>query len=158
MTREMHKKYDKFKQQKDHIMKKLLLGSLFLTIFAFAIMIFQVSCQKDATANTDNGLSSEVTQVGKIIFLKRVTEGSAMEIWLANYDGSNQSKVNVTFPNGFEPTSVSISPDHQSIFIIAWNNGGKGNIYSCKVDGSSLTKIIDGLNYTVEGLRNVTAY
>ena len=36
-------------------MKKLLLGSVALTLFSIAIAIFQMSCQKEANAQTGTG-------------------------------------------------------------------------------------------------------
>lgn len=35
-------------------MKRILLGSLILTLFALSIMIFQISCQKNTQAQTNN--------------------------------------------------------------------------------------------------------
>ena len=109
-------------------MKKLLLGSVLLTIFAISIALFQISCKKDAVAQgtnyilppattsslggiivgnglsiTSNGTlsvtsSGGLTQLNKLIFKKIV--GSGAEIWTANYDGSNAIKINIILPTG----------------------------------------------------------
>lgn len=113
-------------------MRKLFLGSIALTAFSIAIIIFQLSCKKTAEAQTNNytlppattstlggvivgnGLSvtsngtlsvtssGGLTQLNKIIFAKLVTGGGATEIWTMNYDGSNKTKVNITMPAGQE--------------------------------------------------------
>src|SRR2546423_12190340 len=108
-------------------MRKLLLGSLVLTAFSIAILLFQISCQKSALAEvpytlppattttlggvivgsglsvTSNGTLSVnaaggVQQLNKIIFAKLLPAGGIIEIWTMNYDGSNQTKVNNAMP------------------------------------------------------------
>lgn len=99
-----------------------------MTIFAISIIIFQISCKKDAVAQTTsytlppattsslggiivgNGLSvssngtlstssSGLTQLNKIIYSKYPGTGTySAEIWTANYDGTGQAKVNITLP------------------------------------------------------------
>lgn len=111
-------------------MKKLILGSAALTLLAIAITIFQISCQKTATAQTTtytlppattstlggvivgNGLTvsangtlsanSSSTQLNKIIYEKYPTSSPAYsaEIWTANYDGTGQTKINIVLPSG----------------------------------------------------------
>jgi hypothetical protein len=142
---------------KNYIMKKLLLGSVFLTIFAFAIMIFQISCQKDAIAAKDS--SSVSTQQNKIVFLKWVTSPNHREIWTANYDGSDQKKLNIALLPGADPINICISPDYQYLFIVTMIPAGNTNIYSCKMDGSNVTKIFEesGLS-TQQGVSDIIAY
>lgn len=70
-------------------MKRLLLGSVFMTFFAMSIIIFQVSCQKDAIANPESNSITGVTQQDKIIYIKQDESTNVREIWCANYDGSN---------------------------------------------------------------------
>lgn len=123
-------------------MKKLFLASLSLAIFSIAILVFQSSCQKEASAGD---LSTEVTQKNKI-FYKAYVNGQH-EIWTASYDGSNKTKFNITFPAGLEPREWTISPDGQTLIIHAsgYINGSYiGNIFTCNTDGSNLKKIIEG--------------
>jgi len=175
---------------KNFIMKKLLLGSVFLTIFAFAITIFQISCQKEAVANTELGYdlpratattlggvivgqglgvtpdgtlsvtSDSVVQQNKIIYIKRIFNGNG-EIWTANYDGSNQQKLNIALPYG-SPGELRISPDRQNLFI-SWYSSSTIKpspcIYTCKIDGSNLKKIIDdGSDANVEGFDSIVLF
>lgn len=172
-------------------MKKLLLGSVFLTMFALAISVFQISCQKDAVAQTGsnstlpaattntlggvivgsglsvtangtlstNVTSTGVTQQNKIIYSKRVN--NVKEIWSANYDGTNQKKL-ILAPvlTALEVCidNVSVSPDGQNLFLTASNTSGVSNIYTCKVDGSNCTKIINGAGLGTEGVYLQVAY
>jgi Tol biopolymer transport system component len=137
-------------------MKKLLMGSLILTCFAFSIIAIQISCQKAVVAQSNVTNSS---QIGKILFVKNVgnVAGTAytIEIWTANYDGSNATKVNIVLPNGIafdDNETLSMSPNGQKIFFTAGIRDPRSSLantititdlYSCNVDGSSVTKIID---------------
>lgn len=161
-------------------MKKLLLGSAVLTLFAISVTLFQISCQKETQAQTTNytlppattttlggvivgnGLSvtsngtlsvisNGVIQLGKIVFLKNIYDANpntthSVEIWTANYDFSNATKVNVTIPSGRIVARVKLSPDGTKIFFSAYtlptaNTDGRHDIFSCNIDGSSLTKL-----------------
>jgi hypothetical protein len=167
-------------------MKKLLLGSVFLTFFAISITLFQASCQKEAIANTEstytlppatsttlggvivgtglnvtaNGTISVtangVNQQNKIIYKKHVS--SVTEIWTANYDGSNQKKLSIALPSGASVWDMSISPDGQKLIFSAFVNSSESHIFTCNTDGSNLTKIIDGTGLGTEGLNILVAY
>lgn len=160
-------------------MKKLLLGSAALTLFAIAITLLQISCQKETQAQTttftlspattttlggvivgsglsvtSNGTlsvtSSGTTQQNKILFVKSIVSGTTerSEIWTANYDGTNAQKINIIVPSGMTidgEIGPAISPDRQTIFFSMSNTTlNINNIYSCKLDGTSLTKVVDG--------------
>ncbi|MBS1639927.1 MAG: hypothetical protein JSR12_07710 [Bacteroidetes bacterium] len=134
-------------------MKKLLLGSVVLAVFSMVIILFQLSCQKTASAQTTNG--SGLTQLNKILFTKYISNGnnsvSTEEVWTSNYDGTNAVKVNIVLPSGIVFTDgmlPRLSPDGKKIFFNAGavNSGGynsNADIYSCNIDGSGVTKIID---------------
>ncbi len=120
-------------------MKKLLLGSLTLLIFSLSIMIFQISCKKDANAGPVG-----VTQVNKICYFIYDMATAVAQIWTANYDGSSQSPINITLPGNysFRSENCSLSPDGQKIFFIAFDGGGANHIMSCNIDGTNLTDIV----------------
>jgi hypothetical protein len=165
-------------------MKKLVLGSIVLTTFAIAVSIFQLSCQKSASAQTStyalppattsslggiivgsglnvtsNGTLSVVAgtgtaQLNKIAYSKEISSGN-FEFWTANYDGSNQTKINFTLPTGVsfsQNCTPHLSPDGKKIFFTAGPTNsvkyGEGDIYSLNIDGSGLTKVVSagGLN------------
>lgn len=162
-------------------MRQLLLGSVILIIFAIAITLFQISCQKESNAQTTtytlppattttlggvivgNGLAvtnngtlsvtccgSGSMQQNKILFVKSFLSGPTewSEIWTANFDGTNPQKINITVPAGMTidgELGPTISPDRQTIFFSMSNTTTNVNhIYSCKLDGTNLIKIIDG--------------
>ena len=196
-------------------MKKILLSSIVIVVFSLSIIMFQISCQKDATAQTgtsyilppattstlggvivgsgllvssngtlsstpaslsqattstlggvivgsglnisSNGTlsSAGLSQQNKIIYFKM--NNSVREIWSANFDGSNQKKISVSLPSGSSFSDVKISPDGQSIFITV-DAQGTFHIYKCNIDGSNLTKIIDGTGLGTEGVYLEAAY
>lgn len=161
-------------------MKRLLLGSLVLTLFALSIMVFQISCQKNTQAQTNNytlppattanlggvivgnGLSvtsngtlsvtpSSTTQLGKVVFLKNLYDESLSpsmraEIWIANYDLSNATKINIAIPSDRTYSNVKLSPDGTKIFFSAYapptsNTDGRNDIFSCDIDGTNLIQL-----------------
>lgn len=124
------------------------MGSIAILCFSIAISIFQISCEKEAIAQS----SSTTQQQGKIIFSKYLitnTIGSS-EIWTANYDGSNQTKIPITIPAGMEiEGNIGLSPDGQTLFFAIWD-GSKSSLYKCKIDGSGLTKIVSNTSSNVD--------
>jgi len=163
-------------------MKKLLLGSVVLTVFSSSVALFQMSCNKTSNAQTGpsgnlppattstlggiivgNGLnvtsngtlsvvsSGGTSQLSRIVYVK--TKNDVSTIWTANYDGTNQVQINVTFPAGtYINDQVRLSPDGQRVFFQVEDNQAKDHIYTCKIDGSGLTKIIDGNNEDPKGI------
>lgn len=101
---------------------------------------------------------SILPQLNKIIYstlgLNQSTGGSngIVEIWIANSDGTNKAKINISMPagNSIEFGDTKLSPDGQRIFFRGRPNNATGNnddFYSCKIDGSNVIKIIDGSIY-----------
>lgn len=103
-------------------MKKLLLSSITLLLFACSILIFQVSCQKETIAQTNTGS----TPKNKIIFVKiqRGVSELPNEIWTANIDGTEQQKINISIPTGktIDPDNVEITNDGSKIILELWDN------------------------------------
>ncbi len=131
-------------------MKKLLLSSITLLLFSCSILIFQISCQKEANANPNN-----ITQLNKIVYIKEIPLNDGQnEIWTANIDGTNQQRVAINFPANYEldteNTNITLTPDNQKIIFALSINRVKA-IYSCNIDGTNLNKIIeDGAgNYSI---------
>jgi Tol biopolymer transport system component len=126
--------------------KKLFLGSIALLSFAIAILVFEVSCSKVAVAQTNS------MQLNKIVYLSK--HGNGSEIWIANYDGTNKTKVTYSLPSGLILDfvyGVRMSPDGKKLFFSASTDGygqTADGIYSCNVDGSNVTKIITSSNST----------
>lgn len=133
-------------------MKKLLMGTIVLCLFAIAVSLIQVSCSKtDAQQNQQNTISSLV-QLNKIVFSKEIPTGGA-EIWTANYDGTNQIQVPVALPPNFYIASnvdhaTRLSPDGQTIFFLGnytpATPGIQSSIYACNIDGSNFRLVVQG--------------
>lgn len=158
-------------------MKKLLLGSLTLIAFSLAILVFQVSCKKDAVAQTNppytlppattttlggvmvDGTTIKVDGTGKIsatiptpqqplnviLFVKESASGT-FEFWLANMDGSNQRKINITLPAGITlRDEAQISPDGTKLIFNANDtNAGYHSLYSVALTGGTPVKLLNG--------------
>ena len=118
-------------------MKKLLLASASLLLFAFAITIFQISCRKDAMAqnNPENIV---------ILYQKRVPTQYGIEWWVCSEDGSNQRKVNFPANIIIRQLGVSLMPDKNSVVFSASENSlaAVSNIYTMNIDGTNLQKIV----------------
>jgi hypothetical protein len=91
------------------------------------------------------------SQLNKLIYMKYPT-ASVPEIWISNYDGTGQAKINVILPAGVvfsDNLSARMSPNGQKLFFEAgtpYQTGAltsvSNDIYSCNIDGSSVTKVI----------------
>lgn len=127
-------------------MKKLLQASIVLFLFSASIALVQVSCSKSHAQPTQVGLNL----LNKILFTKKVlSPGNSIEIWVADYDGSNQRHIPITFPAGVELNTTNekatprMSPDGQTIFFVGMNTtNSTWAIYSCGIAGGAAQEII----------------
>lgn len=121
-------------------MKKILLSSIILFLFSVSIVLFQISCKKEAVADVAVGGAD-----GKILFSKYTkTLPEIQELWSINQDGTNLKKININLPIGFkyDVEDLKLSQDSKKIFFKIYNEG----IYSCSIDGGNLTKILEDKN------------
>lgn len=133
-------------------MKKLLLGSIALTLFSVSILLFQISCKKEATAAQEPAGAGGVNQLGLIVFKKNFMRlgGNApkqSEFWIANIDGSNPRLLPLNVP-GQSISDVKLSPNGKTIVFqtILRTEGTsilKSYIYTCSIDGTGIEKIVD---------------
>ena len=92
-------------------------------------------------------------QQGKILY--GMVVNYAQYLWTANSDGSDQQQINVTLPvNSYVPSYSMLVPslDGKTIFFIIYLADGNEFIYSCGVDGSKLTPVINdpsGYSYII---------
>jgi Tol biopolymer transport system component len=87
--------------------------------------------------------NSSLNQLNKLIY-KRVS-GASSEIWMANYDGTNNVRINISLPSGIvfnDDMLPTLSPNGQKIFFTA-GTSTRGDLFSCNVDGSNIIKIVD---------------
>lgn len=124
-------------------MRKLFLGSIGLMLLSISILLFQISCQKTVVANNNS-----TDPLNKIVFIKSGDRFSP-EIWIANTDGTNQTKVPISLPAGLYlgGNTACLTPDGNTVIFDASNNtpgaGGIAYIYSCSINGTNLRKIVD---------------
>ncbi len=142
-------------------MKKIFLASLILTSFSLSILLVQISCSKNTDAQPPNNTAG-ITQLNKIVYETASNGGPRYNttIWIVNYDGTNQTRVNIILPSGLGVAgNARLSPDGKTIFFVAGNNSTyKWYIYSCNIDGSNAHEIVDGSALPNEGLNLDGAY
>src|SRR5690606_13037838 len=129
-------------------MKKLFLSTVALLSFSASVILFQLSCKKDVTAQPNH-----TQQIGKILYLEELDGGRRANIWIANYDGSNATKVNYSIPEELSETrglSARLSPDGKIVFVQFVGN--QNSIYSCNVDGSNMKRIVSGNIHLADAL------
>ena len=119
-------------------MKNLLRSTLYLFAFAFAGIIFQISCSSDSN-------HTNATPVGKIAY------ETGDKIWTANYDGTNATPIPIVLPTGVSyffgsvNSSISVSPDGNTIFFTCTNaaNGFVSTeLYSCSINGGNAALVV----------------
>ncbi len=124
-------------------MKNLLKNTLYLFAFAFAGIVFQISCSNSDSENQNNSFNS--TPIGKIVY------ETDNKIWTANYDGSNATQIpivlpaNVSFNFGMLWSSLSVSPDGQTVFFTCFNTihqYATTELYSCSINGGTATAVV----------------
>lgn len=122
-------------------MKKVLLSSITLFLFSASIMMFQISCQKQVNANPN-----QINQQNKFVYAKLNATTDLWTINICNIDGTNNTVVPISLPSGVKYNGdVAINPDGSKIIFSARNttNTDIGYVYSCNIDGTNLTRILD---------------
>lgn len=129
-------------------MKNLLWGSFVLLLFSASVLLMQISCRKNAVASPPG---TGITQLNKLIYFKAVPQSVGnSEIWIANYDGTDANRINISLPAGSAlagENGVKLSPDGTQVFFVVREITGtilKQHIYRCGIDGSNLQKIVEG--------------
>lgn len=113
-------------------MKKVLLSSITLFLFSASIMMFQISCQKEANAR----ISESPT---RIVFAKG--NGSTLEIWYCNSDGSGMNELNITTTFDKIYRVIETPVDNKIFFTARETSTVNPNLYSCNLDGSNVQKL-----------------
>jgi hypothetical protein len=102
-----------------------------------------------ADGSVSNTGGNSLTLLGKIIYRKLISNNT--EIWIANYNGENNVKINIVLPTGVSISSVDesdgapkITPDGSKLFFHAQNSiTNKYYIFSCNADGTNPVVIIE---------------
>lgn len=129
-------------------MKNILKGSILLIIFSFSIVLVNISCNKEASAQSNTNTTT-TQPLGILVFSKSGDKSN--EFWIAKFDGTNQIKISISgLPSTaeLEKESIKISPDGKKFFFTLNLNpvNSQDAIYSCNVDGTGLTKLIDNID------------
>ncbi len=148
-------------------MKKLLQGSIVLTLFAISIFLFQISCKREAIAqntqytlpvatnsrlggvivgpglNIDNSGILSCSRNDVILYIKKVS--ARYEWWVCDRDGGNQRMVN--FPSTITVTNLGVSllSDKNTVVFSGTASTiplGISDLYTMNIDGSNLHKIV----------------
>jgi hypothetical protein len=99
---------------------------------------------------TDGILSTQNSgNLGILVFAK--TGDKANEFWTSKLDGTNQTKItlsSLSFTAEIVKSTIKISPDGKKLFFTLNLNPSNSQdaIYSCNIDGSALTKLIDNVD------------
>ena len=126
-------------------MKKLLMATVCLSVFAISLSLVQISCSKTEAQNSTNN----ITQLNKILYQETLYVGgnTSIRYSIANYDGSGIQHLNIPFPPGFRFSTGgqgSLSPDMQKIFFIGFETTNLTlGIYSCDISGANFSRITD---------------
>lgn len=128
-------------------MKKIFKASFVLLFFSMSIFIFNMSCKKESTAQT-NTTNVTPQNLGILIFSKNGDKTN--EFWTSKYDGTSQLKVTISsFPadGDIDGSSWRISPDGKKVFFLLYTPSSQvQSLYSCNIDGSGLTKLIENVD------------
>ena len=100
---------------------------------------------------TTDGVLSTQQNLGLLVFAKGGDK--ANEFWTSKYDGTGQVKITISaLPSTGEivKDNIQLSPDGKKFFFVANTNPSNQNslyaIYSCNLDGSGLTKLVDNID------------
>ena len=121
------------------------MGSVVLTMFSISMLIFQLSCKKEANAQTT---TTGLTQLNLVVYTKlnKTSTPLLSEIWTSNLDGTSQKKVALSLPTGMQVgDEARLTPDGKTIVFTVQVGSPSTNtfIYTCSIDGSNLKKIVD---------------
>lgn len=105
----------------------------------------------DGLSITNNGTLSvtgrNTSSASTLIFY---VKSDSDDIWKANIDGTGQTKLNIIMPSGYEVSAggdggqIQITSDGNKILFKGRNNNSSA-LFSCNLDGTNVTKLIDNL-------------
>ena len=124
-------------------MRNFLKTTLYVTVFAVAGVLFQISC-----SNSDD--SNLINSTDKLVFTQLNQDGQS--IWTCDGDGSNLSQIPISLPAGMQLNMTNgnatpkLSADNTKVYFVVNDLTGtfiEGKIYSCNIDGSNLQMIVN---------------
>ncbi len=124
-------------------MKKLLMATICISIFAISLSVMQISCSKIEAQNSTNNIAT----LNKILYAESFNVGGILSVRysIANYDGTGIQRLNIPFPPGFNFSTAgqgSLSPDMKKVFFIGFETAQPTlGIYSCDTSGTNFMRI-----------------
>ena len=151
-------------------MKKILYGSIVLCLFAIAITLTEIGCQKSIAQTTKPGddnthfiLYNKTDEV-KIPVVTQTDSGTnttylnyyATEYFTVGLDGNNEMKIPINLPEDLYVSSdAKLTSDGSTIVFNVYTKPTENDnsplqcyIYSCSLDGSNLKKVRDNCGFT----------
>ncbi len=151
-------------------MKKILYGSIVLCLFAIAITLTEIGCQKSIAQTTkpadDNShfiLYNKIDNV-KIPIVTQTDSGTnttylyynVAEFFTTDLDGNNEMKIPINLPEDLYVSPGAKLTSDGSTIVFDVNTKPTENdpipqqcyIYSCSLDGSNLKKVRDNCGFT----------
>lgn len=127
-------------------MKKVLLSTIILTAFSLSIILFQISCKKEAQAEVSGAAPLNTILFSKFNEAVDPASGNSYEAWLANLDGTNQRKIPIVLPSeaGHFFGNCKLTAGGNALIFSTQNDVAKKTfLYSCSTDGSGMKKIAE---------------
>jgi hypothetical protein len=136
-------------------MKKLLLGTLVLLAFNAAVVLTQMSCKKEAKADTPIAGTPALKQLDLVLYMNAFMTADRRiynEIYTCKLDGSNKTKISITLPaNIIVGDDARLTPDGKTVVFSTYEVVTQspyvtkdGGLYTSSTDGGTAKKIVDG--------------
>jgi len=111
-------------------MKKTLLRTVILITILYSTVTL-LSCKKS---------SNKILPAMWYVIYKKTTTGGVNELWSINYDGSNDHKINIQLPEGWQLLDKNMAKAaNPFIYVLAYNATLNQNaIFECFKDGTGL--------------------
>jgi hypothetical protein len=132
-------------------MRKLFMGSIALLTFSLAIIVFQISCSREAFA--DNGGDDGPNKGKLVLYMVQNTQvAHGRSLWLMNSDGTDRRQVNIVLPGDEYDISEGgrlVDGGKKIIFVAAKANESEqiAIVYKCDLNGSGLTELFRGESF-----------
>lgn len=126
-------------------MKKLFLGTLVLLAFNAAVILTQMSCKKDAQAETPITGTPTLKQLDLVLYMNALMTPDRRtynEVWTCKLDGSSKTKLNIALPASIIiGDDASLTPDGKTVVFSTYEvitqspyNTKDGGLYTCSID------------------------
>jgi hypothetical protein len=133
-------------------MKKLLITSTTLFLFSASILMFQISCSKDANAGNSGG-SGTMSQ-GKVLILK--SNNNTFQFAIIDKNGL-ETIINLNLPTPYSQIDQDeYTTDGNIIFFKAYDmtnpNDPNGALFTCDMNGGNVKNLKNIKFYTCSNL------